>query len=329
MPPAGVQQDASTRSLTLCKRLYAWHHVAMDQVRVGTFTRSLLLRIAGTAGYLADAGLEVSETSVRSSPEQFSSLLAGEFDLVFTSPDNVLAYRFLTANPLGHNFDVEILAGIDRGFGLSLCLAPGLDSAAAVRGKKLGVDVPSSGFSFVAFALLDQAGVQPGDYVIESLGSTPRRVAALTSAQCAATILNASNELVAQQAGCRIHAQVTAVGPYLGTVTAALRTTDPATTALRERFTQAILATSRDILSGQHSDDIITAAEELLNLSPSQAKAHYETVLDPQHGLVSGGMVDRASLQTLVDLRRRFAPTAELDTIMESAPSFIPEALLH
>ena len=29
-----------------------------------------------------------------------------------TSPDNVLAYRFLSANPLGRNLPVEVLAGI-------------------------------------------------------------------------------------------------------------------------------------------------------------------------------------------------------------------------
>lgn len=300
-----------------------------DHVRVGTFTRSLVLEVAASTDRLRNAGLRVTELSVRSSPQQFTSLLEGDYDAIFTGPDNVLAYRFMTVNPLGLNCDVEILAGVDRGLGLSLCLAPGLDSVDAVRGSSLGVDVPESGFSFVAFALLDQAGVSPGEYTIESLGSTPGRVAALTAARCAATMLNASNELVALEAGCSLHAQVTAVGPYLGTVVAALRTEDPATMALRERFTQAIMATSHDIVSGRRADEVIAAAQTLLDLSPSQAKVHYETVLDPQHGLIADGIVDRASLRTLIDLRRRFAPTPELDPIMDVAPSFVSSDVLR
>ena len=94
-----------------------------------------------------------------SSPAQFRSLETGELDVVMTSPDNVLAYRFLSANPLGRNLPVEILAGIDRGLGLSLCLAPSVTDVADVRDRVVGVDVPESGFAFVAFALLERAGL--------------------------------------------------------------------------------------------------------------------------------------------------------------------------
>jgi hypothetical protein len=65
------------------------------QIHIGTFTRSLLIQIARVTGSLQRAGLEVKESLVASSPAQFKSLEAGEFDLVMTSPDNALAYRFL------------------------------------------------------------------------------------------------------------------------------------------------------------------------------------------------------------------------------------------
>ena len=144
-------------------------------LHVGTFTRSLLLDLARSTGRLERAGLDVRETQVVSSPAQFAALEAGELDIVMTSPDNVLAYRFLTQNPLGHNLPVEIVAAIDRGLGLSLCVAPSVADVAAVRGGSVAVDVPESGFAFVAFALLDAAGLEPGDYTVESLGSTPSR----------------------------------------------------------------------------------------------------------------------------------------------------------
>jgi ABC-type nitrate/sulfonate/bicarbonate transport system substrate-binding protein len=83
------------------------------QLHVGTFTRSILIALATEDGSLTRARITLRESSVTSSPAQFESLESGEFDLVFTSPDNVLAYRFLTKNPLGRNLPVEILSAID------------------------------------------------------------------------------------------------------------------------------------------------------------------------------------------------------------------------
>jgi hypothetical protein len=38
---------------------------------------------------------------------------------------------------------------------------------------------------------------------------------------------------------------------------------------------------------------------------------------DPARGLIADGSVDAAALRTLVDLRRRFLPAAELDGLTE------------
>ncbi|MEO9181568.1 MAG: hypothetical protein ABI298_07975, partial [Acidimicrobiales bacterium] len=94
-----------------------------EQLNVGTFTPSLLIDLARSSGAFASARLDVHESSVPSSPAQFTSLEAGDLDVVFTSPDNVLAYHFLTANPLNRGIALQIICGIDRGLGLSLCTA--------------------------------------------------------------------------------------------------------------------------------------------------------------------------------------------------------------
>lgn len=292
-------------------------------LRIGTFTRSLLLEVARTAGHLEHAGIEVVESSVPSSPAQFSALRAGELDIVLTSPDNVLAYRFLSGNPLGENLPVQIIAAIDRGLGLSLCTAPALASVAAVRGQVVGVDVPQSGFAFVAFELLARSGLSSRDYTVESLGSTPRRAEALLSAGCSATVLNAGNELRAEAGGCHIVSRVSDIGPYLGTVLAALTTTDPAIEEQRGRLAEALLATSRDILAGRWEAEVIDAATRLLDLSVIEAAAHRVCLMDPAHGLIGSGAVDADSVSTLIDLRRRHRPTPELDRVETSWPSLL------
>jgi hypothetical protein len=285
------------------------------QLRIGTFTPSLLIDIARTTGRLDRAELDVIETPVPSSPAQFRALEAGEFDVVMTSPDNVLAYRFLSSNPLQRNLPVEILAGIDRGLGLSLCLAPSVMDVADVRGRVVGVDVPGSGFAFVAFALLQRAGLGTDDYTIESLGSTPRRAAALAEGMCAATVLNAGNELRAIAAGCRVVSTVADVGPYLGTVMAAMSADDPEITGPRERLVEVVIDTARDVVGGQLHGEVLEAAGRLLGLAQPQAQAHLVCLLDPIHGLIIDGRVDESSIDTLINLRRRHSPSPDLDVV--------------
>ena len=316
--PGRTKRVAPT--IRACANMTPMHPATLH---VGTFTRSLLLDLARSTGRLERAGLDVRETQVVSSPAQFAALEAGELDIVMTSPDNVLAYRFLTQNPLGRNLPVEIVAAIDRGLGLSLCVAPNITDVAAVRGGSVAVDVPESGFAFVAFALLDAGGLAPGDYTVESLGSTPRRATALIEQRCLATVLNAGNELRAEGAGCRIVSRVAVVGPYLGTVVAAIESSDPEVRDLRLRFVDVLLETSREILDGQRESEVVEAAMRLLDLDAAEARAHLDCLLDPVRGLIPDGAVDRASIGTLIDLRRRYRPTPELDQVAHSWPSMV------
>ena len=304
--------------------------MARTQLRIGTFTPSLLIDLARSTGRLDRAGLEVTETPVPSSPAQFRSLETGEFDVVMTSPDNVLAYRFLTANPLKRNLPVEILAGIDRGLGLSLCLAPSMTGVADVRGRVVGVDVPASGFAFVAFDLLDRAGLGKADYTVESLGSTPRRAAALSEGTCAATVLNAGNELRAVAAGCRVVSTVADIGPYLGTVMAAMSADDPEITGPRGRLAEVVIDTAHDIVTGGLRSEVLEAAGRLLGLAEPQALAHLDCLLDPTHGLIADGKVDESSINTLINLRRRHSPSPDLDVVASAWPTMLASLdILH
>ena len=286
----------------------------MDTIRLGSFTRSVLLDTARASGALADAGVEVAEVPVPSSPEQFSSLRAGELDAVFTSPDNVIAYVFLPRNPLGELLDLEILAGLDRGLGLSVGVRPGMTEFEQLRGGRFGVDVPNSGFAFVGYELLKRHGLGRDDYETVTLGSTPKRAAALLADGCDATVLNAGNELRSRASGCALLASATELGPYLGTVVARLR--DGAQAQAVDRLTAALIATSQAVLAGPLRDQALRSAQEVLGLDEQLAAEHLDVLLDPRQGLIPGGTVDAASVATLVDLRRNALPAPELDGVL-------------
>lgn len=277
----------------------------MQHIVVGTFTPSVLLDVARSTGRLADQGLEVDEVPVTSSPAQFRSLLAGELDVALTNPDNVMAYRFIPGNPLGELLDVRIVAAIDRGMGLGLYGRPGT-TAADLPGAALGVDVPTSGFALAMYALADSLGVGREQYEIATLGSTPRRLEALLAGECTATMLNAGNELIAEQHGCvRLASGADLLSPYLGTVVAG---TGDARLDVARRLSDALLDTAREITAGGLTQETAEAAARRLGLDDDLAGRYVERLRDPRDGLVPDGVVDRATLETLVRLRTTYLP---------------------
>lgn len=285
----------------------------MQQVVVGSFTPSVLLSVARATGRLAEQDLEVEEVPVSSSPGQFRSLLAGEIDIALTSPDNVLAYRFDPGNPLGTLADVRIVATVDRGLGLALHARPGLGREGLDTGRPvLGVDVPTSGFALAMYAVLDELGLDREAAELVALGSTPRRREALREGRCDATMLNAGNELLAEEAGCLVLGRVADVcAPYVGTVVCVHG--DEQLDAAR-RLSQALLLAARGIVAG---DDVAVAADQAadrLGLSAALAARYVERLRSPDEGLIVDDEVDRDGLGTIVALRRRYLP-AERDGV--------------
>jgi aerobic-type carbon monoxide dehydrogenase small subunit (CoxS/CutS family) len=297
-------------------------------LRLGTFSPSVLLEVARVTGALGAAGIAVEEVPATSSPAQFAELLAGDLDAALTSPDNVLAYRFAAGNPLGRTSDVRVLAAVDRGLGLSLFAAPGR-SPAGLRGGTLAVDVPGSGFAFVAVELLARHALRAGaDCPVEALGATPRRADALLAGRCALTVLNAGSDLRAETAGASRLARATALGPYLGTVLAAHGpAVEPAGSAL-PALTGILTGTAARLAAGELHDVAKAAAMRRLRLDDSSAARYVATLTDPDEGLVPDGRVDRASLGTLVELRNRHGsgPPLDVDTVL--ADGFVDDRFL-
>jgi ABC-type nitrate/sulfonate/bicarbonate transport system substrate-binding protein len=273
---------------------------------LGSFTPSVLLRVARGTGALAEAGLEVTETPVPSSPGQFSALLDGSLDAVLTSPDNALAYRYSPTNPLGRTADARIVSAVDRGLGLALYAAA---EPADLRGGTFGVDVPGSGFAFAMYALAESVGLDRNDYDVVALGSTPKRLQALLRGECAATMLNAGNELHAEAAGYRALATVSRTcAPYLGTVLAVVGDAqlEPA-----GRLATALTRTAADIVAGRLDGPTTAAAADALGLPAPLAARYLARLKHPAEGLVPDGAVEPAAIRTIVDLRRRYRPETD------------------
>lgn len=276
----------------------------VTRIALGSFTPSVLLEVARRTGALAAADLEVEEHPVPSSPAQFRSLIDGELHLALTSPDNVLAYRFDPENPLGEQVDARILAAIDRGLGLGVWARPGL-GIEDLRGAKVGVDVPGSGFALALFTLLERHGLPRDSYEVVKLGSTPKRLQALLAGECAVTMLGAGNELSAEAGGCALLAEVgEELAPYLGTVLAVVR--DEHLEA-GHALAGVLLETAGRIVDGELMAEAAVAAADKLDLDLDLSR-RYAAGLAGRDGLITDGAVDPAALQTLIGLRQHWLP---------------------
>ena len=301
-----------------------------DLMRLGVFSPSVVLGVARATGALERAGLAVEEVPAISSAQQVSALVAGELDAVLTSPDNVLAYRGSPSNPLGRVVDLRILAAVDRGLALSLFTAPGLDPDGGLRGGVLGVDVPTSGFAFVAYELLARQGLRAGhDYEVRALGTTPRRATALAAGECAMTVLNAGNDLRAEAAGCTRVSRATSLGPYLGTVLAALGDRVEGDAGRLRALAAVLVTTSRALVTGDLREVARRVTAERLGLNDDGVTQYLRTLADPREGLVPDGRVDPASLETLRWLRGRHGqPDPGIADLVKPGSGLVDERFL-
>lgn len=296
----------------------------MTHLDLGIFSPPVLLDVACTTGELSAVGLEVEEHPVASSPAQFQSLVDGELQVALTNPDNVLAYRYSARNALQRRLDARIVGAVDRALGLGLYGRPGT-TAEDLRGARVGVDVASSGFAIALYELARSLGVRREEYEVVALGSTPKRLQALLRGECDATMLNAGNELVAEEAGCaRLAGAAERLSPYLGTVVAVVGEEHLEQARLLHR---ALTATGAAVLAGHHDDVVIEAAQRRLGFEEPLARRYLQRLRDPGDGLVPGGAVDRESIDGLVRLRSAWMPQPDGEEPMAEALSCDPRLI--
>jgi ABC-type nitrate/sulfonate/bicarbonate transport system substrate-binding protein len=271
-------------------------------LRLGIFSANVVANWAQQHGVFEAHGLVVEQLPVPSSPAQFASLMAGEYDAVLTSPDNVATYVLNEHNPLGRRLDLQILRAVDRGSRLSLVGAPGIERVTDLAGRRFAVDVPTSGFAYVGFALLRRAGLEAGrDYEVVTAGATPRRRQLLADGEFEATLLNAGHEARAVRAGAHVLGVVSdVVRPYLGSVLATRTDVDtPALHALLAAWDDA----ERAVLAPERRADVLALLGAQPDTDPETAGQMYDTLLDPLHGICVGGKVEPASFEAVLRLR--------------------------
>jgi ABC-type nitrate/sulfonate/bicarbonate transport system substrate-binding protein len=266
--------------------------------------------VAQRRGFFANEGLAIKNVYTVSSSAQMIGLIKGEFDMVTTALDNVVAYDQGEGSPdAPKEADLIAFMGGNNG-ALTLVGRPEIKAVRDLKGRDLAVDAVSTGFSFVLQDLLARAGVAPGDYKLAPFGNTAARLQAMQGGKAAGAILTPPLSLAAVAQGYNHLGEAAHVlGGYQGSVAAARRDWAKANADTVVAFIRGCrlgLAWLQAPVNKQAALDILRA--EVPETTAAGAEENYALMVADPQGFDAGGKLDLLGVKRVLELRRQYGP---------------------
>ncbi len=273
--------------------------------------------IAQEKGLFAQQGLAVNLQFTPNSVESMTGLVSGKYDIAMAAIDNLVAYMEGQGEaPLPEAPDFFAFLGNQRGM-LRVVAQPQIKSYAELKGQSIAVDALGTGFAFVLYKMLENAGLKLTDLKIERLGATPLRVQALLEGRTAASIINAPLDIPLMQRGfTRLGDATSELGSYQGTVAMAHR--PRARDANILGYTRGWLQALRFLFDPANKEEALAIYIKNMKVERPAAESGYALLLGQtsqgREGLNRDGRVDIEGLQAVLRLRGQYASPAKVLT---------------
>jgi ABC-type nitrate/sulfonate/bicarbonate transport system substrate-binding protein len=272
---------------------------------------NLALFAAQANGFYRKRNLDVAISFAHNSTELREGVAAGRYQLAQSAIDNAFALKSKA------HVDIAVVLGGDNSFN-HLIVRPEIDSIADIKGHTVAVDAVNTAFAFQLYKMLQQQGVDKGDYKVKPAGSSPARLALMTEDKdVVAAMLSPPFSTSAQKSGFKdMGSAAVALGAYQGASIFSLRAWAAANGETLVNFLQATIEGFRWILDPSNKADVIAIMVERLKLSGDVATITYETT---RSGFARDGAIDMAGVNNVLKLRAEFeggtpaAPEAYLD----------------
>jgi ABC-type nitrate/sulfonate/bicarbonate transport system substrate-binding protein len=135
---------------------------------------NLMQIVAQANGYYAKRGLAVELVPTPNSTELRNGLAEGRYHIAHAATDIAVA-QVETAK-----VDLFVFTGGNNGNN-SLFVRPEINSYEDIRGKTVVVDAPNTAFALLLYKMLQEKGLQKGDYKINPVGGTDARLKTMTT----------------------------------------------------------------------------------------------------------------------------------------------------
>jgi ABC-type nitrate/sulfonate/bicarbonate transport system substrate-binding protein len=190
--------------------------------------------------------------------------------------------------------------------GLGVVAQPQFKTVESLRGKKICVDAPKSGFAYVIYKILLEHGLKPGDYEVDPIGGVFIRFQALLAGKCDATLLSLGFEVKAAAAGKVPLDTVLAVSnPYLATCSAGKRDWMQAHRDLVVRYERATYKALRWMLDPANRAAAVALLTDANTPAPVAEKL-FDSFLDQRLGLIRDMELELKGLRNVLALRAEY-----------------------
>jgi ABC-type nitrate/sulfonate/bicarbonate transport system substrate-binding protein len=294
--------------------------MSADTLRLIAFpgAPNLPVFVAMELGYFDAAGVDVSLETTPSSAYQAESLINGDFQIGATAFDNVVAYQEgQGAVSFDQTPDLFTFMGATQ-LELSLVVAPEITSFDDLRGRSLALDALATGFAFVLYHLLENAGLSDGDYKKVPVGATPQRWESVKAGEHVGTLTIEPFTSVAIANGFRVLASSRSVlESYQGGVFVASRSwaasRSDSLTAFISGYLRGLAWTLEE---SNYGEAVATLQRNMPAIKDGVVDAVMLKLLAPETGLTPLATLDEAGMKTVLDLRNRYMqPGKSLRTV--------------
>lgn len=230
-------------ALLLCG-IFAAPAAGADKLRVSNCYIGgaiLPLWLAKDAGFYAREGLDVEQIWIQGNPA-VSSLVAGEIDLLYCIPHNVIG-------AMAGGADLQFIASIYNRMQYRIVAAPGLDKMEQLKGKVVGIARIHDVSHFYLRLALKRFGMNPDtDVRVISTGGQADRTLALKNGRVAATILNPAFAMTLEKDGFKTVLDIETLNfPVVGNMSAVRRSYLKERRPVALRFLRALVASMKKI----------------------------------------------------------------------------------
>lgn len=261
-------------------------------------------------GLFARRGVAPEIETTPSSTYQLQKLIDGEFDMACGAVDNFIAYQEGAGEAeTKREPNLCVLMGATQ-IDVAFVVRPEIESYEDLKGSKLALDALATGFAFVLYRMLDDAGLTSDDYEMVSVGATPKRWEAVQNGDYAGTLLIEPFTGMARAAGYRVlGSSLDTFEHYPGQMFGADRDWAAENRGTVVNFMKGYF----DALDWTHDPTYREEAEAILaknmpQMKPQAISPTLDKLLSPRTGLVPAAKVDLEGLETVLELRSQYAP---------------------
>ena len=230
---------------------------------------------------------------------QREGLAKNDYQISHTAADNAVAMVELA------EADAIIVTGGDNGFN-RIIAQPEINSLSELRSKTVVVDAPNTAYALLLYKALKDAGLNKGDYSVNSVGGTTQRIEAMLEdkGHAAAAVINVPFNFRLLAAGMKDLGSATrSIGAYQAGSVVVMREWAKANSDMLVRYLRAIIEGRRWLLDPGNMAEAIQLAVDRVKLPPEVAARAYAYVTDPSEGFNKDSQFDMEGFKNVLKLR--------------------------